>query len=197
MEIDELKAIWQKYDHKLDHLEKLNKKLIMETLTKKPQKKLNWIKYRTTYSMFIVPIALIIALSPNFRIEKMDVKFLFGCLFFFGFIIYHTYINYTSYKALKNIDFSNDSIINSLNKMNDFKNIIVRTKNCIPLTYSILFAGVLFIEWNVLIFNVKTFMLFVCLFIFTMVVGNKQSKIYKEKIERLEKEIHDLDEYTE
>ena len=119
MEIDELKAIWQKYDHKLDHLEKLNKKLIMETLTKKPQKKLNWIKYRTTYSMFIVPIALIIALSPNFRIEKMDVKFLFGCLFFFGFIIYHTYINYTSYKALKNIDFSNDSIINSLNKMND------------------------------------------------------------------------------
>jgi len=35
MEIEQLKTIWQQYDLKLNNLEKLNKKLIMETLSKK------------------------------------------------------------------------------------------------------------------------------------------------------------------
>ena len=99
MEIEELKAIWQQYDSKLDNLERLNKKLIMETLSKKPQKKLNWMKYRSAYSMFIVPFALAVSLSPNFRVDNVDLKFLIGCMLTLASVVYLTWINLKNYNV--------------------------------------------------------------------------------------------------
>ena len=121
MEIEELKTIWQKYDSKLDNLEKLNKKLIMDTLSKKPQKKLNWMKYRSFFSLFLVPVILILLLHDNFRIENIDAKFIIGCLLILIFIVVVSYLKFKCFTALKGVDLSTDSIIESVRKVTEFK----------------------------------------------------------------------------
>ena len=196
MEIEELKAIWQQYDSKLDNLEKLNKKLILETLSKKPQKKLNWMIYRSAYSMFIIPIALVISLSPNFRVENVDVKFLIGCVITFLSVVYLIWINLKNYKILNNVDLSNDSIVDSVRKIADFRSLVVRTKKYILLINPILFSGVLLLGWNTFTFNTKTILFFVGLFILILIASIIQSRRYKEKIDKIEKEILDLSEYV-
>lgn len=196
MEIEELKTIWQQYDNRLDHLEKLNKKLIMETLSKKPQKKLNWMKYRSAYSMFIVPFALAMSLSPNFRVDNVDLKFLIGCVLTFASVVYLTWINLKNYNALNNINLGSDSIVDSVRKISDFRRLVIRTKECILFVNPILLAGIMFIGWNTITFNAKTILFYAGLFLLILIVTIIQFKRYKEKIDKIEKEILDINEYV-
>jgi len=197
MEIEELKTIWQQYDNRLDHLEKLNKKLIMETLSKKPQKKLNWMKYRSAYSMFIVPFALAMSLSPNFRVNNVDLKFLIGCVLTLASVVYLTWINFKNYNVLNNMNLGNDSIVDSVRKISDFRRLVIRTKKCILFINPILLAGIIFIGWNTITFNTKTILFYVGLFLLILIVTIIQFKRYKEKIDRIEKELLDINEYVE
>lgn len=197
MEIEELKTIWQQYDSRLDHLEKLNKKLIMETLSKKPQKKLNWIKYRSAYSMFIVPFALAVSLSPNFRVDNVDLKFLIGCVLTLASVVYLTWINFKNYNALNNMNLGDDSIVDSVRKISDFRRLVIRTEKYIMFINPILLAGIIFIGWNTITFNTKTILFHVGLFLLILIVTIIQFKRYKEKIDRIEKELLDINEYVE
>ena len=88
MEIEELKTIWQQYDRKLNNLEKLNKRLIMETLLKKPQSKLYRMKFQSIYGILVGPIVLVIALHPLFKPENIDLKFIVGCVISLVVLIY-------------------------------------------------------------------------------------------------------------
>lgn len=196
MEIEELKAIWQQYDSKLDNLERLNKKLIMETLSKKPRKKLNWMKYRSAYSMFIVPFALAVSLSPNFRVDNVDLKFLIGCVLTLASVVYLTWINLKNYNALNNMNLGNDSIVDSVRKISDFRKLVIRTKKYILFINPILLAGIIFIGWNTITFNTKTILFYAGLFLLILIVTIIQFKRYKEKIDRIEKELLDINEYV-
>jgi uncharacterized membrane protein YoaK (UPF0700 family) len=196
MEIEELKAIWQQYDSKLDNLERLNKKLIMETLSKKPQKKLNWMKYRSAYSMFIVPFALAVSLSPNFRVDNVDLKFLIGCVLTLASVVYLTWINLKNYNALNNMNLGDDSIVDSVRKISDFRKLVIRTKKYILFINPILLAGIIFIGWNTITFNTKTILFYAGLFLLILIVTIIQFKRYKEKIDRIEKELLDINEYV-
>jgi len=196
MEIEELKAIWQQYDSKLDNLERLNKKLIMETLSKKPRKKLNWMKYRSAYSMFIVPFALAVSLSPNFRVDNVDLKFLIGCVLTLASVVYLTWINLKNYNALNNMNLGDDSIVDSVRKISDFRKLVIRTKKYILFINPILLAGIIFIGWNTITFNTKTILFYAGLFLLILIVTIIQFKRYKEKIDRIEKELLDINEYV-
>jgi hypothetical protein len=196
MEIEELKAIWQQYDSKLDNLERLNKKLIMETLSKKPQKKLNWMKYRSAYSMFIVPFALAVSLSPNFRVDNVDLKFLIGCVLTLASVVYLTWINLKNYNALNNMNLGDDSIVDSVRKISDFRKLVIRTKKYILFINPILLAGIIFIGWNTITFNMKTILFYTGLFLLILIVTIIQFKRYKEKIDKIENEILDINEYV-
>jgi hypothetical protein len=196
MEIEELKTIWQQYDSRLDHLEKLNKKLIMETLSKKPQKKLNWMKYRSAYSMFIVPFALAMSLSPNFRVDNVDLKFLIGCVLTLASVVYLTWINLKNYNALNNMNLGDDSIVDSVRKISDFRRLVIRTKKYILFINPILLAGIIFIGWNTITFNMKTILFYTGLFLLILIVTIIQFKRYKEKIDKIENEILDINEYV-
>jgi hypothetical protein len=196
MEIEELKAIWQQYDSKLDNLERLNKKLIMETLSKKPQKKLNWMKYRSAYSMFIVPFALAVSLSPNFRVDNVDLKFLIGCVLTLASVVYLTWINLKNYNALNNMNLGDDSIVDSVRKISDFRRLVIRTKKYILFINPILLAGIIFIGWNTITFNMKTILFYTGLFLLILIVTIIQFKRYKEKIDKIENEILDINEYV-
>ena len=63
------------------------------------------------------------------------------------------------------------------------------------MSYPILFSGVILIAWKSFIFNSSTIMYMSTLFIVALFWGIKQYKSRKKKIEKLHKEILDLNEY--
>ena len=168
----------------------------METLSKKPRKKLNWMKYRSAYSMFIVPFALAVSLSPNFRVDNVDLKFLIGCVLTLASVVYLTWINLKNYNALNNMNLGDDSIVDSVRKISDFRKLVIRTKKYILFINPILLAGIIFIGWNTITFNTKTILFYAGLFLLILIVTIIQFKRYKEKIDRIEKELLDINEYV-
>ncbi len=197
MEIEELKSIWQQYDNRLDHLEKLNKKLILETLSKKPQKKLNWIKYRSFFSIFMLPVVLTLGLHDLFRIENIDLKFIIGFLLTLVFVVVLSYLNIKGFMLLQGVDLSNNSILESARKVTEFKRLFVRKRKFNLMAFPVFFVGVLLISWQALDFHSNILFILIIVGVFSMFMGYKDLKLYKGKIERLEKEIHDLNESIE
>lgn len=197
MELEDLKTTWQKYDSKLDNLEKLNKKLIMDALSKKPQKKLNWMKYRSFFSLFLIPFVLILGLHDNFRIENIDLKFIVGCLLTVTFVFVMCYMNFKGFMVLKGVDLSNDSIIESARKVTEFKRLFVSKRKFNLIYFPVFCAGVLLICWNGFHFDSNIILVLTGVFIFSLAFGFKELKMYRAHIERLEKDIHDLNEYAE
>jgi len=195
MEIEDLKTIWEKYDNKLDNLEKLNKKLIMETLSKKPQRKLNWLKFKSIYGIIMPPIILVLVFGPKFRSENIDLNLIIGSCLILIVMVYLGYISVKSVSALGGVDLSKDSVIESARKVNNYMTILnVRHKYSV-VTYPLLFVGTLVAIWNSIHFDTKTTLEMIGLFVFIIYVSNKQFKVYRAGIERLEKEILDLEEY--
>ena len=196
MEIEDLKIIWQKYDSKLDNLEKLNKKLVMETLSKKPQRKLNWLKFKSMYGLIMPPIILVLVFGPRFRSENIDLNLIIGSCLILSIMVYLGYISFKSVLALRGIDLSRDSVIESAKKVNNYMTILnVRHKYSF-VTYPLLFVGTLLVIWNGIHFNLKTLLEMIGLFVIIIYVSNKQFKVYRAGVERLEKEIRELEEYT-
>lgn len=195
MEIEDLKTIWEKYDSKLDNLEKLNKKLVMEILSKKPQRKLNWLKFKSVYGLFMPPIILVLVFGPRFRSENIDLNLIIGSLLILSIMIYLGYISMKSVLALRGIDLSRDSVMESGRKVSNYLTILnVRHKYSF-VTYPLLLLGTLLIIWNGIHFDTKTTLEMIGLFVLIIYVSNKQFKVYRAGIERLEKEILELEEY--
>jgi len=195
MEIEELKTIWQQYDRKLNNLEKLNKKLVMETLLKKPQSKLNRMKFQSIYGILVGPIVLVIALHPLFKPENIDLKFIVGCVLSLVVLVYLGYTNFKRFRALESINLGEDPVIESVHKVNEYKSIMNSSKKYYIIICLALFAGVILIGWKGFTFNTKTILYFMALLAFTLVLGIRNFKIQHQKIEILEKEILDLKEY--
>jgi hypothetical protein len=195
MELEELKTMWQKYDSKLDHLEKLNKKLIIETLSRKPQKKLDWMKYQNLYGIIMTPIVLVVALHSQFKIENIDGKFIIGCLLVLAVVIYITYYFFKSHMILKGIDISHDSIIDSARKVNNFKSNFIKRHKFTFISYAIVFIGILLIAWKGFHFNTGKIITMILFFFAVFYFGYKRGEIYITRIENLEKEILELKEY--
>jgi len=197
MEIDELKAMWLNYDSKLNNLEKLNKRLIIEVLSKKPQRKINWRKFQSIYGLIAVPVILIVALHPNFTQANLDLKFFVGCILTISVIVFLSIVNVKSYLILKGINLNTDSLIESTKKIVAFKQIFNKRWKHAIFTYPIIFAGVLLIAWNSFRFDTKTILSLVILFVVTYIINITMPKAYQIRIERLEKEVQELKDYTE
>ncbi|HAH22294.1 MAG TPA: hypothetical protein DCL77_00740 [Prolixibacteraceae bacterium] len=195
MEIEELKTIWQQYDRKLNNLEKLNKKLVMETLLKNPQSKLNRLKFRSIYGILVGPIVLPLALHPLFKIENIDLKFIVGCILSLAVLIYLGYSNLKAFNALKQINLGADPVIESAHKVNEYSSIMNGSKKYYLINCLALFAGVLLIGWKAFNFDTKFILYMAALLAFTFVWGIKQFRLQQQKIAVLEKEILDLKEY--
>ena len=195
MEIEDLKTIWEKYDNKLDNLEKLNKKLVMEIISKKPQRKLNWLKFKSMYGLIMPPIILVLVFGPRFRSENIDLNLIIGSFLILTVMVYLGYISVKSVLALRGVDLSEDSVIESARKVNNYLTILnVRHKYSL-VTYPLLFLGTLLVIWNGIHFDTKTTLEMIGLFVLIIYVSNKQFKVYRVGIERLENEILELEEY--
>ena len=197
MEYEELKSMWEKYVNNLDNLEKMNKKLIKETLLIKPQRKLNWHKYRNIYGLIMLPAVLIIALHPFFKAENLDLRFFIGCILVLGVAIYISFMNIRSYSILKRINLDSDTVIMSASKVAEYKKLYNNVWKHAIIYYPIGYAGTLLIAWKSFNFNTKTIVFIVVLFLITYIHNIIGPKIYRKRIQRLETDIIELKEYTD
>lgn len=197
MEYEELENLWKEYDSKLDNLEKMNKKLIRETLLKKPTRRLNWHKFNSLYGLIMVPIIIVVAMHPNFTKENVDLKFITGCVLTVLVVLYVSYINLKSYLIIKNVNLSENSVIESATKIVEFKKMYnTRWKHAF-FYYPIIYLGVLLIAWNNFTFDNKMITFLIGLFIITYIANIFGPKSSRNRIARLEKEVLNLKEYVE
>ena len=195
MEYEELKSMWEKYDRKLDNLEDLNKKLLMETLSKKPRRKLFLLKYKNIFSIVIYTIILTVLLYPNFKHENIDWKFILGCVFTISVLVYLIYFNFKTYMTFNDLDLGKDSAIESARKSNKIKSVFkTRYRNAL-ITLPLLYWGIVLIAWNSITFNTLTTVLIIGLFILLFLYNLKGSGIHKNMNDKFEKEILELKEY--
>ena len=197
MEYKELELLWKQYDEKLDNLEKINKKLLKDTLLRKPQKKLNHLEFSDLYGLIAVPIIIIVALHPNFTTENVDWIFILGCLLTLGVIVYLCVGNLKSHLILKKMDIGIDTTIQSLEKIVTLKNISNNFQKYVLIYYPLAYLGCILIGWNSFVFTANTILFLSVLFVVTYYANIWGVKKYKERIHKLEKDIIELKEYTE
>lgn len=197
MEYRDLELLWKRYDEKLDNLEKINRKLLKDTLLTKPQKKLDRLKFSSLYGLIAVPVIILIASHPNFTVENVDWKFALGCLFVLGVVLYLCFENLRSYWVLRKIDLSSDTLIQSQKKVVKLKRISDNFRKYVFLYYPILYAGGILIGWNGFAFKLNTLFFLSVLFVVTYYMNIWGVGRYKERINKLEKDIQELKEYTE
>jgi len=142
------------------------------------------------------PIILVLVFGPRFRSENIDLNLIIGSCLILSIMVYLGYISFKSVLALRGIDLSQDSVIESAKKVNNYMTILnVRHKYSF-VTYPLLFVGTLLVIWNGIHFNLKTLLEMIGLFVIIIYVSNKQFKVYRAGVDRLEKEIRELEEYT-
>lgn len=197
MEYGELELLWKRYDDKLDNLEKINRKLLKDRLLEKPQKRLNRIEFSSLYGLIAVPIILLIALHPNFKTENLDWKFILGCFFVLGVVLYVCTENLRTYLISKKIDLSIETTIQSLGKIVKLKIISNNIRKYVVIYYPLAYLGGILIGWNSFVFTFNTILFLSTLFIVTYYANIWGVRKYKERINKLEKDILELEEYTE
>ena len=197
MEYKELEILWKQYDEKLSRLEKINKKLLKNTLLQKPQKKLNRLEFKSLYGLIAIPVILLIAQHPNLKTENIDLKFIVGCVLTLIVVLYLCVKNLKSYLILKRMDLSSDSVIQSLGKITELKKIANNFGKYVFLYYPVVFSGLTLIGWNSFVFTTNTILFLSIFFVISYYLNIWGVGRYKERINRLEKDIIELKEYTE
>ncbi|RKD90602.1 hypothetical protein [Mangrovibacterium diazotrophicum] len=197
MEYKELEQLWRKYDNKLDTLESLNKKLILETLAQKSQKKIDWLQYRNYYGLVIGPIVLAFVFHEQFRPENFDLTVLLGTLLWIVFFVYSSWFFISAIRKLKSIDIVNDTVLGSTAKLNDYKKMFVRSYQLNFLWSPVALAGTLLIGWNMFHFDFKTILFIVLLAVFMLLLSRRNLMAFLKKSDRILEDIEDLGEYKE
>lgn len=197
MEYDELKSMWEQYNSKLDNLEKLNKKIILENLSRKPNRKISWHRFQSIYGLIAVPVILAVALYPTYTTAKFDWKFILGALMILSVVIYVSYYNYKSFRTIKSVNIGTDPILESVKKIIAFKEIFKLRWKSAFFYYPVIFAGAILIGWNRFEFNKGTIIYLVVLFLLTYMMNIFGPKSYTKRLTRLEKDVLELKEYTE
>ena len=197
MEYEEIEKLWKKYNNRLENLEKMNRKLLKETLLKKPRRKLNWHKFNSLYGLIMVPIILVVALHPNFKKGSFDWKMICGIILTLSVVIYISLLNLKSYLLLKKIDLSTDSILDSAGRIIRFKKLFNSRWKSAFFYYPVLCMGVVLIAWKSFNFDIKTILSLIFLFLVTYSINIFGPKSYLKRISKLEKDIMDLREYSE
>ena len=198
MEYEELEKLWRKYDNKLDNLERLNKKLLKETLLKKPRRKINWYKFQSIYGLIMAPIIFVVAFRPRlFSTDNFNLLFVAGLIICIGVLIYIANYYLKSYRILRKVDLSNDSLIDVAKKVNLFK-VNFNKQRKFSFYYSLLFfIGVLLLIWDKSMLSLQKIMFFVILATVINILRIKGGKVSIERLQKLEKELEDIEEYND
>jgi len=197
MEIEELKKMWQQYDLKLNNLEKLNKRLILETLSKKPKRNLNWIQGKIIYAIIVTPLVFIIVFPKFFTIENIDWQMIVGGILSIAVLIILMYFYIKGFIALIGIKVNDDPIVESFRKVCNYKSIINRRQKYLWISYPILLAGIVLIERKTLTFDTEGLLFMTAILVFLYAIGFVRFRYQQKEIKDLEKELNELKEYLQ
>lgn len=105
MELAELQNIWSQYDNKINENTRLNKEILKNFIISKMEKKIDWIKIKAIFNLFLpIPIIIFIAL-PRIKFST-EIDFLVGLTMFLSIFILTYYWAIKYYLLLEKIDFS-------------------------------------------------------------------------------------------
>lgn len=198
MEYSELEKLWIQYDSKLNHLETLNKRLILETLSRKLQKKINWLQFRNYYGPILIPVFLVVALYPQFNPDSMnDPKIVAGSLLLLASLGFSTWYSITLINKIKKVDLINDTVIKSATQINDYKRMEVSRFKLLFITLPVTLAGVILIGWDGFRFDQNFYLFTAGISLFIVWWAHKQLQRLKKRIDKLVKDINELKEYKE
>ena len=195
MDYIELENLWKQYDTKLDNLEKLNKKLMVETLARKPQKRLNRFMFNNYYGLIMTPVILLVALHDFFFTNNIDTLFIIGCCLILGVIFYNVRYYIMAISILKKVNIINDTVVESATKISKFKMLYISVMKSPYIAGPILLAGILFIGWDHFKFDTGTIIFIIILLTFMFITGKIKTKRYQQKIDKLLIDINELKEY--
>jgi len=158
---------------------------------------LNRMKYQSLFLIFMIPVILILGLHDCFRIENVDLKFIIGCVLTLTFVTILCYLNLKGFLELRGINLGTDSILESVRKVTEFKRLFIRKRKFNLMAFPMFFVGILFIAWKSFDFGSNILFILLGVSAVSLALGYKQLKMYSGKIEELQKEILDLNEYAE
>ena len=196
MEYEELKSLWEKYDNRLDHLDKMNKKLLFESLSRKPRRMISFLKYKCINSIIIYPFALLIIIYSNFNIENIGLRIIVGSVLSFAIFVYLIYANIKTFRALNALDLVKDTVVESTKKCNNIKNIYAVRRKYSLISLPLLFWGIVLIYWSNNQFSSLTIVLLSCLFVILFLYNLKGSTTHKNMLKKMDREIFEPNEYV-
>lgn len=195
MESDELKTLWKILDDKIDNLNKINKKMILNSFAKTQQMKFNRIYYSKVFGSLIGPLGVLFFVYMYIKFYSFDWKTVIGIFSTFFFIVYQIVYSVKSMKILKSINLENDSLIESAKKIGTLRSIYYHFVKHSFWSVPLYFIGYLLVAWNSFVFDTKTIFLLCILlivFLFYMVISLKKQQ---RRYDVLEKELLELDDY--
>ena len=197
MEYEELQTIWKEYDQKLDRLEKLNRKLVIETLSQKPRKRINRLMFQNLFGMLGTPVILLFVLWKYINLNHLDHYTTIGIGLVLIAVVYLCYIYFKGYNALRIINLENDPILESIRKINNFKTILWGKMSYNYIVSFFLLGGIFLIIWKEIRMNTFTLSFIVAYFVAMIFWIRKKTKMHLGNIENLKKDILELEEYRD
>ena len=192
-----MQTIWKEYDQKLDRLEKLNRKLVIETLSQKPQKRINRYMSQNLLGMLGTPVILLFVLSKYIDLNQLNNYVLTGIGLVLIAIVYLSYIYFKGYQALRMINLQSDPVMESVRKINDFKAILWGKMSYNYIVSFVLLGGILLIIWKEIRMDPFTLSFIVAYFVAMIFWIRKKTKMHLGNIENLKKDILELEEYRD
>ncbi len=195
MEYEELKSLWVEYDNKLEKLEKMNKKILFESLSRKPRRMIKFLKFKCFQSIITYPIVLFLVVYSNCVTGSVGVKLIMGCGFSLIVLVYLIYANLKTYSALHALNLEEDTVIEATKKNCEVNNIYGLRKRNSLFSLPILFVGIVFIYWENQQFSTSTIVLLLAILLILFFYNLKGSTTHKNMLKKLEKDIIELNEY--
>lgn len=197
MEYIKLEKLWNKYDSKLDNLEKIDKKQIKETLLKKPKGRLQLHFSNNIYGLISISAIFVLLMYISFNKENVDLKSIIGSVLAFLGLLYVIYANFKSILIINKIDLSENSLIQATTKIIALKKLYNKRWKHAIIYYPLVFLGVLLMNWDEIVFNSNSILVLVGLFLISYVAIVLGLRLSRNSIVILEKESENLKEYIE
>ncbi|HPF50971.1 MAG TPA: hypothetical protein PK335_05325 [Draconibacterium sp.] len=197
MEYNEIEKLWNKYDEKLNTLTTMNKLVLTKTIAQSSQKTINWLQYRNYYSIILVPLMLIFLLHPYLIPFNPDIKIIAGTLLLLTFIGYSIWHFISGINQLKKVDVVNDSVIESVNKINRYNTSGINRIKAQIISGPMLLAALLLIVWDKLTFNPNFFVAVAALAFASFLFAKRHLNQHKQRIEKLLSDVEELKYYKD
>jgi len=195
MEYEEFEKLWNKYDEKLNKLTTINKLVLTKTIAQSSQKTIDWFQYRNYYGIILVPLMLIFVLHPYLIPFNPDINIIAGSLLLLASIGYSIWHFISVINLLKKVDVANDSVIESINKINRYNKSGINRIKAQIITGPMLLAALVLIIWDKLTFNPNFFVAVAALAFASFLFAKRHLNQYKKRINNLLSDIEELKEY--